>query len=144
MPTYEQVGIIISVIMAGSSFLWCMFYMGMKFSKLQERVDLMWDFLMRRAMSLAITNGYGEVNSPFKINTKSEKLFANLKDELQAFYTSTGKNMTDGELMLEIEKQWGNKILKEICIPHNMTDGECLVIAAAIAKKNNGVKIKAK
>lgn len=144
MPTLEQLGIIAGIVLAVATFLHTIFKFGGELSKVKERVDIMWEFLMRRAISQAVNKGFGKMNSPIIISKEAQDLFTKLQSELQNFYQKKGFSLSDGELMFQIEKFWGDRIVKEVCIPNNMTEGECLVIAAAVAKQNNGIALNAK
>ncbi len=103
--------------------------------KADEKADAIWDFLMRRALAAAVQEGWGTINSPFKPTEQARKLFAKLAPELRDYYAKFGRRLTDNQIMFEIEKRWGDKIVKDICIPNNMNKGECLIIALFEAKQ---------
>jgi len=98
--------------------------------------DTMWDFLIRRAESELISKGLGTKNSPIEINENAKAYLIGLKDELRKFYRTLGRNLTDQELALEIERRYGEQILKEVCIPHGLYAGACLLIAMEVAKES--------
>lgn len=61
---------------------------------------------------------------------KGRGLYDWLLPELRALYARIGRRVTRHELMLEIEKRWGDKIVEKVCIPKGMSKGECLSLAA--------------
>ena len=54
--------------------------------------------------------------------------------EIRKFYAKLGRRLSENDLALEIERRWGDRIVKEICIPNNMSRGECLVLALHAAR----------
>lgn len=101
--------------------------------KARGKADTIWEFLMRRATVVAIHNEWGTFNSPFVPSEKGRALFTKLAPELRTFYIKLGRRLSENDLMLEIERRWGDRIVKEICIPANMSRGECLILAAHTA-----------
>jgi len=106
-----------------------------KFSAMSVKVDTMWDFIMRRAMSEAVNKGIATLNSPLVINSEAKALMAPLRARLQEFYLKEGQQMSDADMQLEIERRFGADIVREVCIPHNLHAGACLLIAVSVAKE---------
>ncbi len=109
---------------------------GVKMGQIEVKVDTMWSFLMRRAESEIINHGLGVKNSPIVINDDAKHWVDSLSDELHKLYQQMGSDVTDEKLALEIEKRFGEKILKDVCIPHGLYAGACLLIALEVAKEN--------
>jgi len=106
-----------------------------KFSRMEVRVETMWDFLMRRAVSEAIQKGIATLNSPVEISNDAKLWMKELSNELRRFYQRIGRQLSDRELALEIERRYGDQILKQVCIPNGLFQGVCLLIAVAVAKE---------
>ena len=106
---------------------------------IKERVEVIWEFLMRRALSEAVKIGVATINSPVKIDPEACKWFGDMEAGLRALYEQfTG--FSDAQMMLEIERRFGEKILKEVCLPHGLFAGACLFIALEVAKRANAAE----
>lgn len=105
-----------------------------RIDRLEDKVTTIWEFQMRRAATEAIQKGIGYMNSPLIIDQEAKAWFDELAEKLQAFYASLDKNISDTDLALEIEKKFGDDIVKVVCIPKGLYQGACLLIAAAVAK----------
>lgn len=110
-----------------------MFYVVAKITTIEVKVNTMWHFLMRRGEAEAVHKGWATMNSPIVVNQDAKELLAPMAEELRAFYEKNQK-VTDFELALAIEKQFGERLAKEICIPNGFSLGACLVIAVSVAK----------
>jgi hypothetical protein len=108
-----------------------------KLGALSTKVDTMWEFQMRRALSEGIQRGIVQVNSPAIVVPEALEWMQGMADELRQFYDSIGKRLTDTELAIEIERRFGERILHEVCIPNKLYQGVCLIIAAEVAKRSS-------
>ncbi len=83
------------------------------------------------------------MNSPLVINDEAKSWLTDIASELKGFYRSVGKSMSEIELASEIERRWGDELIRKVCIPHNMQHGACWLIAMAVAKEEtpDGAKI---
>lgn len=133
--TIEQIGIIVGIITGVLSFLGAVHLNGSRSAKIEVKVDTMWEFLMRRALSEGLEKGVVSMNSPVVVNEEAKKWMAGMAIELQKFYRKLGRNLTDHELAFEIERHFGDQILKEVCIPNGLSGGACLLIALEVAKE---------
>ena len=105
-------------------------------SSLKIRVDTLTDCLLRRAISEGINKGIITQNSPIAITEQGREYFSEeLKIELKNYYKTTGYLLSYKELFLEIERIFGERILKEICIPHNLYASSCVLAAIEIARE---------
>jgi hypothetical protein len=102
---------------------------------LQVKVDTMWNFTLRRGISEVVINDLGKVNSPIVFTEKAVEVIAPLAQKLRDFYDKL-KPIDDNELFIRIEQEFGQLLLYEICIPHALHLGACLVIAVEAAKGN--------
>lgn len=133
--TLEQLGILFGIATGILSFLGAVHLNGTRSAKIEVKVDTMWDFLMRRALSEGLEKGVLKVNSPVVISDEAKKWMAGMAIELQQFYRKLGRNLTDRELAYEIERRFGDEILKKVCIPNGLYSGACLLIAMEVAKE---------
>lgn len=69
------------------------------------------------------------------ITPEAKGWMANYAIPLKELYHNVGKNMTDTDLAMEIEHRFGTQIVKDVCIPHGLSEGSCLLIAIAVAKE---------
>lgn len=132
--TIETFGVIVGIIIAISSMCVTSYGVIWRQAQLELKVDLIWDFLIKRAMAEAVHVGAATMNSPLVIKEETREWFKDITPELQEFYHLKGFKLTDQALALEIERIWGEKILKDICIPYKLHQGACLIIAQHIAK----------
>lgn len=131
--TFENFGIILAIV-TGLIGLGVSAYLHLyKFVDMEIKLELIWNFLMERAMASMITNGLGTINSPLMIEDKAVEWFDPVKSELKALYHKNPK-LHDYQLAFEIQKQFGDWITKNVCIKHGIANGECLLIATSIAK----------
>jgi len=100
---------------------------------LEDKFDVIWTFLLRRGISEAIHGGNATMNSPVTLTPKAKEIINGLKPELQQL-AKQHAGWTDAELALEIEKRWGDFILKQICIPQGLHAGACLIMALEAAR----------
>jgi len=112
-----------------------------RFAKLELKVDTMWGFQMRRAMSEVVDKGIGTMNSPLVFNDDARKRLEPLKDALIRFYQMLPPTTSDGEVLLAIEKDFGDDLLDRVCIPCGLSHGACLLLAMAIAKQTDVLEL---
>jgi hypothetical protein len=110
--------------LAGKVFAW-----GTRFAKVELKIDTIWDFHMRRAQSEAVKLGIATMNSPVKVSDEAKEWMAPLIAPIREFYKGLGRRMTERDLYIEIERRFGEQILREVCIPHGLSQGACLLIA---------------
>ena len=132
----NEVGIILGIILSTLGLVTSLYTSLIKMAKMEVQVDTMWEFLMKRAISEAVNKGAATLNSPLVFTEEAKSWFAPMKIELQEIYAKQGQKWKESQLCLEIEKQLGERILKEVCIPYKLYQGSCLLIAAEIAKGN--------
>lgn len=126
------VGIIVPFVMALAAALW---HTAQRLAELETKVAAMWEFQLRRAQNELLSKGYGIMNSPLRVFDSAKALLAPLAGELQYFYQRLGRRMTDAELALEIERLFGERLAKDVCLPHGLQEGACLLIAIAVARE---------
>lgn len=105
-----------------------------RIARIEVKVDTLWDFQMRRAVAEAVSKGVATINSPLKVTGHAMKWAACLADELQSFYARVGSDLCERDLYIELEREFGDRLLMNLCIPKGVSHGACLLIAAAVAK----------
>lgn len=108
-----------------------------KIRELEERIDLLWEFQLRRAKVEAKEKGVGEINSPIKISEEAKLWMKELTNELKAFYRKLGRTLSETQLAEEIEKRFGKEIVEKVCLPHGLFQGACLLIAMEVARSTD-------
>lgn len=112
-------------------------------SSTDTKLNVVWGFLMNRAIGEAVQKNIATFNSPVVVSEEAKKWMAGMASQLRDFYAKLGRRMSEWELALEIERVYGDRILKEVCIPNNLSQGACLLIAVEVSKEmsqNNAAK----
>lgn len=112
-----------------------------EFAAITVKVDTMWSFQMRRAMSEAVDRKLGTMESPLTFTPEAIAALDPLKDELIEFYKSVPASMSDGEVLIEIEQKFGDRLLELVCIPLHLTNGACLLLAYSVAKQATSLEL---
>jgi len=117
------------------SLLGVIWISAVKITTLDVKVETIWSFLMKRALSEAIVQGVATHNSPVRVTDEAKRWMSDLIPPIRDFYAKLGRrNITDAELAMEIERRFGDRILNEVCIPHGLYMGACLLIAIQAIK----------
>lgn len=141
--TFDDAGVLIAILTSVIGFIVTYAQSRERFAKLEVKVDTMWDFLVKRGAVEAYHKDLITINSPVEVRASSYNYVSvGLQTEIQQWYTAhQGKLANDKEILLCIEKEFGARLFQEVCLPHRLTHGECLLIATAIAKGNPQVEI---
>ena len=137
MSTLEAatlIGAIIGALTGIVSIASVVYLAGTKLAALEVKVDTIWDFIIRRAMSEAVFKGIGVINSPLKITPAAYKMMTYFEPELRTFYQQHGQGLQDRQFLFEIERRFGERLVKDVCIPNGLLMGACLLIALSVAK----------
>jgi len=129
---------VVSLIMACGSLLSVVYLAGVKITRLEVKVNTLWTFLMRRALLEGSNKGHLIWESPARVNLDPKIIlyFGSMVDELRAFYkTIRHGKLSDLDLCMLIEQQWGARIIKKVCAPLGLQEGSCLLIALAVARE---------
>lgn len=145
--TWEQLAVIFSSLTSVGTFVWTIVYsiarnkvqmeILWKAKQQSEKLDktttdqkTTWSFLMRRAQSEAVEKRYATIAPTLVIDKASYDIFpAELRLKMVKAL-GAHIDMADGAFMLEIERQFGDEMLQQVCIPNNLHAGACLYIAA--------------
>lgn len=106
-----------------------------KHSKIEVKVDTIWDFLMRRAIAAGLENNVLSMNSPVVATAKGEAMLEPVKEDLLKFYQEVGAKLNVRDLFMELERKFGDRFMKDVCIPHGISQGACLLAAIDIMRK---------
>jgi hypothetical protein len=105
-------------------------------SKIEFMVGELWASQGRRGTTAAVIKGLGEVHSPLKATVKGREIFAAITPDIDAFYRTEGHTLDEGMLRAKLESLFGDRIMREICIPHHFMQSECIEIAVAIVRED--------
>ncbi len=118
----------VGMILAIGGVIWNMMRMSGRFATLELKVDTMWDLQWKRAASEAVKAGIATRNSPVIINDEAKGWAEPLLPAMRDFYLTLGRRMSDGDLMLEIVRRFDDDIITQICIPHGLSEGACILL----------------
>jgi hypothetical protein len=105
------------------------------------KVDTMWAFQMRRALSEAVSSGLASVNSPIVFTPEAIASLDPIRDELLAFWKTVPEGTSDAAALLLIEARFGEDLLRLVCIPCGLSHGACLLLAMTIAKGSSQISL---
>lgn len=135
----HELGTIISLITGVFSVIGVIWAFVGKLARLDLQVQTMWAFQLRRGFGEALDKGLMARNSPITITAEAKALFEPMREDLQKYYHDFCIKMSMGELALALERQFGRRMVNEICIPAKLTESACLLIAIAVAKKEDTI-----
>jgi hypothetical protein len=116
-----------------------------RMTRIEVHVETLWDFHIRRSMVEATNKGIGTLNSPFIMNEDAaHEIGGNLKDELLAWYHDLPDkdSINERDLFIRIEGAFGDRLIRDMCIPHGIQEGTCILIAIALIKGESGVGLE--
>jgi hypothetical protein len=133
--TAEELGVAANWVATIMSLLGVVWISAVRITSLQVKVDTIWSFLMKRALSEALVQGVATRNSPVRVTDEAKQWMSDLIPPIRDFCARLGRrNITDNDLAIEIERRFGEQILNEVCIPHGLYMGACLLIAVQAVK----------
>ncbi len=98
--------------------------------RLKVCVETMWLFQLRRGLAEVENKNLGTSNSPVILTKKANDLMQPLLPELKQFYEMIhGEEMGLVELAIELERQFGSRLVSEVCKKVGVSDAACLVLA---------------
>lgn len=107
----------------------------MRLALAEQKLDTVWSFVMRRAEARAVIDGNATMNSPLTFGDDELTWMGALAGPLRTTFHAEWSHIDDDDtLCLAIERRFGVDIQREVCIPHQITDGRCLLIACAVAR----------
>jgi hypothetical protein len=98
-----------------------------------ERVNTMWQSFLTRSVAEGVKRGMLEVHSPVRLVNDSGNALQSMAEELRALHQANPK-LSETDLSLLIQKNFGARLLHDVCLPNDIPYGVCLVIATSVAK----------
>jgi hypothetical protein len=107
---------------------------AIRFAKLELKVETMWVASNRFGIIESIKNDRGTMNSPVTPSDEALLWMEPLAVELHESWQKGWKTLDDADLMLAIEHKFGDRIMREVCIPYGISNSEGRLIAAYVAR----------
>ena len=143
IPSSTDIAAWVGVALSTTSVVYAFFFASVKHARematLTVKVDTMWSFTMRRAVSEAVNNDLMKHNSPLEITAKGYTYIKPMAQELWDHYQKYPVAVSDADLALAIERDFGERLLKEVCIQNNLLFGECIILAIEAVRKNGNL-----
>lgn len=98
--------------------------------QLELKVNTAWDFLMRRGQVELVEKGWGTKHSPIRLTAIAFEAVLPLINDIVKFYTQLKKSkpkITERDMFIAIEKEFGEQLIERICIPMNVQLGACVI-----------------
>ena len=105
------------------------------------KIDTMWNFQVRRAMSEVPDSGIGTRSSPLTFHADVRAALDPIKNELIAFNKDKLFELDDAAALLEIEREFGERLYELVCKPCSLSHGACLLLACAVARQTDKLEI---
>jgi hypothetical protein len=106
-------------------------------AQMNVKVETMWQFQFRRAISEGSQAGSLKVNSPVKPSEKLAAMFEPMRADLTKWYQTVAQE-SDFDAAVKLEFAFGERIMKEVAIPNDLNHGVALIGALSVAKQANG------
>lgn len=127
-------GLIVTAIGSLGTFIYVICDLRVRVNKLWKDNETMIDFHVRRSWSEAFQKNIATINSPTEISAEAKAWMNPIVDDVKLFYARLGRHLNERDLWLEIERKFGDRMLKEVCIPHGLSQGACIIIAMEAVK----------
>ena len=113
------------------------------FAQVNIKVDTMWAFSLQRGMLEGIKRGDASYASPYTVSGESLAWFDHngFAADLRKLYAACPPGIPDLDLAYKIQAQFGERLIREVCVPKGVLAGYTLVVAVAVAKSTNVVDI---
>lgn len=119
---------VIALAVAVGNLLGLIFLVVGRITKVEGRVEILWEFLMRRGVMEALQRGVLERNSPIKIPTAMQDRYRDILEKVKTFYLANGAaSLSDVDLAMRIETHFWPDIHK-ICLDAQIHDGACMAM----------------
>jgi len=114
------------------SIISVLYLVQIRVARMEAKVDTLWSFQLRRGEVETVLHGLGTKHSPLKLNEGALDVFPRaLREEIRQI--SQERCSTQTELACEIEQRFGERLADEVCLPHGLSWGACLILAMRIA-----------
>ncbi len=145
--TLEQVGIVISIIVALLTGLTVWTGLASRLAKIEVKVDTLWEnqqtaweFQLRRGAIESVNRNIGEMNSPLVFDVNMLCHFDKIKNDLIALRKLL-EPVNDVQLSLNIERKFGPEIIEQVCKPFGLVHASCLLMAVCVARETNTIDV---
>ena len=115
----------------GAFFAW-LWSVASQQAVLKLKVETLWAFLFRRGVIEGLQKGWITENSPVELVQAAIKAMEPVAPKLKEWYEKEGKVLADIDLIFHIEDKFGEVLMNEVCKPHLLSNGICLVAAALV------------
>jgi hypothetical protein len=108
-----------------------------RIARIELKVDTVWDFIIRRAQVEVVNVGWGTKKSPLVLNPATLQSIMPFIVDIVAFYArliAREPQISERELFIAIERQFGERIVETVCIPHKVNLGACIVAVLEACK----------
>lgn len=103
-------------------------------ARLEARVDVLWEFLLRQSRASALVGGVVTMSSAERISPAAYNYYSpELIQRLKVFYSQNG-HLTDEDLFKRIHATFGEDLMTGVCMAHKLHYGSVIVGAMHIAK----------
>ncbi len=126
--------------MIGSSIVYA-FILFYKLARIDVKVETLWAFQMRRAMSEAVLQGAATLNSPLTFTPEALATVNPLKPALIEWWNTRGKNLSHIDALFDLELKFGEKLVQNLCLPHKYSHGACILLALAVASNSSTIDL---
>lgn len=102
--------------------------------RLEQRVDLLWEFLIKQGRTSALLGGVTTMTSPEQLASTAISLFnPALTEKLKRFYFEHG-TLSDDDLFEEIHQRFGEELYNSVCVPNKLYYGACIIGAIKLVR----------
>ena len=143
----EIVVAVVAVLTMVGAFLAWIFGFGGRIGRLEAAVEAVkrdvttiWQYAFDRGVVSTLKRGWAMENSPMELTKLAIEAMAPIAPILKTWYATAGfQKLTNEELALEIQRQFREKIRDEVCKPHGLDDGTCLIAAVLVCRHDIAV-----
>jgi len=103
----------------------------------------MWGFFVGRAGVEIMSKGWGTTHSFIKLNQQGLDIIKPFLPKFIAHYTQmVEQGKTENQMFYETEKKFRDFLIEKICIPHNVSNGACVVMILQACKDSAEGRLK--
>lgn len=132
---------LLSFVLSIISILSVIYLVGVKIAKIEVKVDTMWQFQIRRAFVEAIDKDIGRVGSSLKLLSEHIERLEPFREELQNRWAKDWHKKKSLEVVLDIEREFGDRLFHHVCIPCGLAHGACLILALGVCQDKDVVDL---
>jgi hypothetical protein len=135
---------VLTAIGMGAAVVISLIRLATRVSLVEFKVQTMWNFQMRRGFSEVVATGVGTLESPLRFNDDIERALDPIRDRLLEYARGHFTEQTsDSEALLMLEDEFGDELLRFVCVPKGLSHGACLLLALTVARGRNEVHLTA-